>query len=225
MDIGRILNSICEAEESEPNNWQTSLAHNVWLCLNINSDGPEYTVCPSWRSTTDSPFTDLERLDTESPEEAINRFKTYLSFRDKPINPEYLPVFNEWQHQKFKIPPDPGLIFFTRAEYSLRRPGFRHLTVNRAFSRPSRSGVTRVGYTGPEADESIQIVNGQITRKIHTPNKDFGTCPDDPEECWKWVCRVLDRSDETEEITFITQYEEKLRELPWQDDLEVIYSL
>ncbi|MBW3019604.1 hypothetical protein KY329_05465 [Candidatus Woesearchaeota archaeon] len=221
MDIGFILRKICDVEEIAPNNWEAVLAPNVWIFFDINSSGPKYSVGPSWRKTTDSPFTDLERLDTESLDEAVERFKTYFGFKDGNIDPKYLPIFNKWQHQKFRHPANPGLISFPTVNYSMRMPGFRHLAVTRSFSRPSRSGSTGVSYTGPEANELIQIASGQIVQKIHCPNKDFSSLKD-PQ---KLLRAILDRSDETEEIMLITQYKDKLRELPWQDDLEVIYSL
>lgn len=223
--ITKELEQIAEVEFSykkdvrEGHLWTASLKPTIFLNL---LKGEKYEVYMSWKTGTDDQMLDLQTLTTTSAEEAIERFRLYHSFATCGIDPQYLPEYEKWKRKKYKIPKDANLIAMSTIKYELRMPSRRVLGADRFFSRASRTGSTRVLYDGPTRHESVNIIQGEITHVFTRLHKDWGPVPEN--EVWEWFKKNMEagRPDTT---TFhkIKSYEKRLRELPWQEDLEAIY--
>lgn len=223
--IAKELEQIAEVESSykhdvkEGRLWTATLKPTIFLNL---LKGDTYEVYMSWKTGTDDQLLDLQTLTTTSAEEAIERFRLYHSFATCGIDPQYLPEYDKWQRTKHKIPKDANLIAMSTIKYKLRMSSRRILEVDRFFSRASRTGSTRARYEGPGIHESVVISQGVITNAFTRLHRDWGQLPEN--EVWEWFKKNMEAGrPDTPTFHNIKSYEKKLRELPWQEDLEAIY--
>jgi len=187
-----------------------------------------YRICGSINTGSDSEFIDITSYTTENIVDLISRLDLYLDFvEQQQIPADYLPEQDVWKHTdlfpipkqfRYEIP-----TYMVKDRYRLRR-GKERLEVRRAWT-PKGESMT-VSYEGKELNEMIYIKNGEITNV----NTDFvfksKPIPEDatPDEIWRWLGDVFN-CPKPEKKTYrnIKRFEEKLKELPWQEDLKAIY--